>query len=45
MPTKRLGRPDDIANMAVFLVSDKAEWITGETFVVDGGAGVKASLS
>lgn len=45
LPTKRLGQPDDIANMAVFLASDKASWITGETFVVDGGAGVKASLS
>jgi NAD(P)-dependent dehydrogenase (short-subunit alcohol dehydrogenase family) len=45
LPTGRLGEPDDIANMAVFLASDKAAWITGETFVVDGGAGVKASLS
>jgi len=40
MPTKRLGEPDDVANLAVFLASDKASWITGETFVVDGGAGV-----
>jgi NAD(P)-dependent dehydrogenase (short-subunit alcohol dehydrogenase family) len=40
LPTKRLGEPEDIANLAVFLASDKASWITGETFVVDGGAGV-----
>jgi NAD(P)-dependent dehydrogenase (short-subunit alcohol dehydrogenase family) len=40
MPTKRLGEPEDIANLAVFLASDKASWITGETYVVDGGAGV-----
>lgn len=40
MPTKRLGEPEDIAHLAVFLASDKASWITGETFVVDGGAGV-----
>lgn len=40
MPTKRLGTPEDIANLAVFLVSDQASWITGETFVIDGGAGV-----
>jgi NAD(P)-dependent dehydrogenase (short-subunit alcohol dehydrogenase family) len=40
MPTKRLGEPEDIANLAVFLASDRASWITGETYVVDGGAGV-----
>lgn len=40
LPTKRIGDPDDIANIVTFLVSDKASWITGETFVVDGGAGV-----
>jgi NAD(P)-dependent dehydrogenase (short-subunit alcohol dehydrogenase family) len=40
MPTKRLGEPEDVAHLAVFLASDKASWITGETFVVDGGAGV-----
>ena len=39
MPTKRLGEPEDIANLAVFLASDKASWITGETYVIDGGAG------
>ena len=43
LPTKRLGVPQDIANMALFLVSDKASWITGETYVVDGGAGVAGS--
>jgi NAD(P)-dependent dehydrogenase (short-subunit alcohol dehydrogenase family) len=41
MPTRRLGEPEDIANLAVFLVSDKASWITGETYVIDGGAGVR----
>ncbi len=41
MPTKRLGEPEDIAAMAVFLASDAASWITGETYVVDGGAGVR----
>jgi NAD(P)-dependent dehydrogenase (short-subunit alcohol dehydrogenase family) len=40
VPTKRLGEPEDIANLAVFLASDKASWITGDTYVVDGGAGV-----
>lgn len=40
LPTKRLGEPQDIANLAVFLASDRASWITGETYVIDGGAGV-----
>jgi NAD(P)-dependent dehydrogenase (short-subunit alcohol dehydrogenase family) len=35
--TPRLGVPDDIAHMVVFLSSDKASYITGQTFVVDGG--------
>ena len=43
LPTNRLGEPEDIANLAVFLASDKASWITGETYVIDGGAGVRGS--
>ena len=43
MPLKRLGEPEDIANLATFLVSDAASWITGETFVIDGGAGVRGT--
>lgn len=31
------GKPDDIANMAVFLASDQALWITGKNFEIDGG--------
>jgi NAD(P)-dependent dehydrogenase (short-subunit alcohol dehydrogenase family) len=38
MPLKRLGEPADIANAALFLVSDSASWITGTTTVIDGGA-------
>ncbi|HUF98443.1 MAG TPA: SDR family oxidoreductase [Ilumatobacter sp.] len=38
LPTKRLGLPEDIANLAVFLASDAASWITGQTYVIDGGA-------
>lgn len=33
----RLGRPEDVANAAVFLASDEAEWITGEILDVNGG--------
>jgi NAD(P)-dependent dehydrogenase (short-subunit alcohol dehydrogenase family) len=43
MPLKRLGQPEDIANLAVFLASDRASWITGDTFVIDGGAGVRSA--
>jgi len=41
MPTKRLGEPEDVAQLALFLTSDAAAWITGETYVIDGGAGVR----
>lgn len=44
LPTRRIGTPQDIADLAVFLASDHAGWITGETFVIDGGAGVSGSL-
>jgi NAD(P)-dependent dehydrogenase (short-subunit alcohol dehydrogenase family) len=43
LPVKRLGEPQDIANLALFLASDAASWITGETYVIDGGAGVRSS--
>ncbi|MGH7781820.1 MAG: SDR family NAD(P)-dependent oxidoreductase [Candidatus Binataceae bacterium] len=36
-PIPRAGRPDDIANMALFLASDESEWVTGTAMVVDGG--------
>ena len=32
-----LGQPEDIANAAVFLLSDASRWITGTNLVVDGG--------
>jgi NAD(P)-dependent dehydrogenase (short-subunit alcohol dehydrogenase family) len=36
-PYPRLGLPEDIANAAVFLSSNMAEWVTGSILVVDGG--------
>jgi 3-oxoacyl-[acyl-carrier protein] reductase len=36
-PLGRFGRPDDIAKVAVFLASDDAAWVTGETLAVSGG--------
>ena len=37
VPLRRLGRVDDIANAALFLLSDKASYITGQSLFVDGG--------
>jgi NAD(P)-dependent dehydrogenase (short-subunit alcohol dehydrogenase family) len=34
---KRLGKPEDVASLALFLVSDEASWITGSAFTIDGG--------
>ena len=36
-PLGRLGVPDDIAGIALYLVSDAASFVTGQEFVVDGG--------
>ena len=37
-PLGRLGQPDDIAGVAVFLASDASRWITGERLVASGGS-------
>ena len=37
IPLGRLGRPEDVAGLAVFLASDEAGYVTGSTYVVDGG--------
>jgi NAD(P)-dependent dehydrogenase (short-subunit alcohol dehydrogenase family) len=37
-PLRRIGEPQDIAGAAVFLASPAADWITGQTIVIDGGA-------
>ena len=36
-PVGRLGRPEDVANMAAFLASPRTEFITGQVILVDGG--------
>jgi 3alpha(or 20beta)-hydroxysteroid dehydrogenase len=37
-PVPRIGRPEEVANMMVFLASDESSFCTGAEFVVDGGA-------
>ena len=37
IPLRRLGRPEEIAGLFTYLASDEASYITGQTFVIDGG--------
>ncbi len=37
IPKHRLGQPEDIANLAVFLASEESDYITGAAIVIDGG--------
>jgi NAD(P)-dependent dehydrogenase (short-subunit alcohol dehydrogenase family) len=36
-PLRRWGRPEDVARAAVFLASDEARFMTGQTMMVNGG--------
>ena len=36
-PLKKIGKPEDLANLAAFLLSEKSGWITGQVLHVDGG--------
>jgi 3-oxoacyl-[acyl-carrier protein] reductase len=38
IPLRRIGTPEDIGKLAVYLASDDASWITGKNFRIDGGA-------
>ena len=38
---KRMGQPDDLVGMCLFLLSDEASWVTGHVFNVDGGQVVR----
>ena len=37
VPLGRMGRPQDVANMVLFLAGDNADYITGQVLHVDGG--------
>lgn len=36
-PLKRYGKPEEVAYMAIYLLSDASAWVTGQDFVIDGG--------
>ena len=36
-PIGRLGQPEDVGGLALYLASDEASFVTGQVFVVDGG--------
>jgi glucose 1-dehydrogenase/3-oxoacyl-[acyl-carrier protein] reductase len=44
IPLGRVGFPDDVGPLAVFLASDAASYITGETILVDGGLIARMAL-
>ena len=37
IPARRLGTAQEVANVALFLASDSASWVTGQVIAVDGG--------
>ena len=37
IPLGRMGRPDDVADVVVFLASEQARWVTGQRLFVGGG--------
>lgn len=44
-PAGRVGKPEDVAALVSYLISDQAEFITGQNFVIDGGMTIKMIYS
>src|ERR1700743_28689 len=45
LPLSRMGTPDDLVGMCLFLLSDEAAWITGQIFNADGGQIIRPRVS
>ena len=41
IPLNRVGKPEDIANASMFLLSDQSKYITGTEIIIDGGITAK----
>jgi NAD(P)-dependent dehydrogenase (short-subunit alcohol dehydrogenase family) len=41
-PVRRVGQPDDIAGLTLFLASDASNFVTGQTMIADGGSRLRA---
>ena len=37
IPLGRMGKPEEVAGLAAFLASDEGAYVTGSTYVIDGG--------
>jgi len=44
-PTKKMGKPEDVANAVVFLLNEDTDFITGQTLYVDGGKSIGSNFS
>jgi NAD(P)-dependent dehydrogenase (short-subunit alcohol dehydrogenase family) len=40
IPLGRLGKPEEVAGLVAYLANDRADYITGQVFVIDGGLGI-----
>ena len=43
-PTRTMGKPEDVANVASFLAAESTQFITGQTLYVDGGKSIGAGV-
>lgn len=40
-PLKRYGKPEEVAHMMIYLLSDASAWVTGQSYIIDGGISLK----